>query len=338
MNEIRMKAAVVHRHGDPSVLEIGEVERPVPRHGEVRVRNAAAGVNFIDLMIRSGQIPSVMRPSSPFVLGVEGSGVIDEVGPGVSCFALGQRVAWFGPIGSGGYGVYSVLREEHVASIPEPLSCVDAAGLLVAGVTAWHLVHHRTRLEKGAAVLVHAAAGGVGGAVLQIAHAAGLRVAALATAQKLETCRALGAEIALDRNDPERFERLRSWAGPAGVAATFNSVGGDTVSRDLDLLGPSGQLVLYGFLDGLPEERLGETFASRWSKSLSVIASDIYTLASQRPDVFARTLQRVIDECVEGRLRARVDTVLPLEQAGEAHILLERRAVSGKIVLTHGSE
>ena len=325
-----MKAVAIRAVGVP--LEIIEAKTPSScGENEVVIRNRAVGVNFIDTLIQDGKIPESMMPSLPHVPGVEGCGEVVLAGQEVENVAVGDRVAWFGTLESHGYAEYSRVACEYV--VKTSLDPERAAGVPVAYMTAWHLLKNLSLLRENDWVVIRAAAGGVGSALLQLARYLKYRPIAIASREKLEFCKQNGAVACIDRADsiPEKIKEIVS---DEGVMLCLNSVGGATVVEDCDILSPFGQVILYGFLAGPPTASLIETVVAHFQKSIAIRASDIYTLYRLDPKAFSVHLGAVFDLLHAGHIQPPiVHRVAPLDQAEKVHSLLKSGQSRGKLVI-----
>jgi len=299
-----MKAIQVRKTGGPEVLEYVEIPKPEPREGQVLVRVEAAGVNYIDVYHRSG----LYKLPLPFVPGSEGAGVVE---------ATGERVAW--AMVPGSYAEYAAVPEEKLVPLPASIDSRTAAAAMLQGMTAHYLVTSTFALREGHTVLVHAAAGGVGGLLVQIAKQRGARVIATASPAKHEEVRDLGADEVLDYSDP--------W--PEGMNVVYDSVGVTTFDRSLDSLAVRGMLVLFGQSSGpvppVDPARLAKKGAYLTRPSLAH-----YTATREELRWRARELFGWLES---GEVKLRIDRELPLSEAAEAHRLLESRGTRGKLLL-----
>lgn len=319
--------------GGPEVLRKAHLTLPTPRSGEVLIRNQASAVNFIDTIIRRGEMPEGMMPDLPHVPGVEGAGVVQALGKDVAGFAVGDRVAWMGPIGAGGYGTHSVVRATYVAHLPENINFETAASIPVNAMTAYHMLINLGTAAAGQSVLVHAAAGGVGTMALQIARHLGMTVIASASTNKVAYAKAQGADHVIDNRTEDVTARVMQITNGRGVDLILNPISGRSLKSDLDGLAPFGTVVLFGFLAGPPEGSFAEDLSKHFQKSVSVRVSDIYTYFADRPDQFSTDMIKVFDLLKSGVLNPRVST-LPIAEAAEAHRRLEAGETTGKLVLT----
>ncbi|WP_440900604.1 quinone oxidoreductase family protein [Actinosynnema sp.] len=319
------KAVLVRAHGGSDALEHAEVGPLEAGAGQVLVDVAAAGVNYIDTYHRSGLYPVPL----PFGLGQEGSGRVRAVGEGVDGVAVGDRVAWYSAPGS--YAEQVVLPEASVVPVPEGVSDEVAAALLLQGLTAHYLVASTYPVQAGDAVLVHAAAGGVGLLLTQLAKARGGRViATVSTDAKAELARGAGADEVV-RYDREDFAaRVRELTGGEGVAAVYDGVGRSTFDGSLASLRVRGVLALYGAASGpvppVDPQRLnaaGSVFLTRPTLAAHVL--DAEERAWRTGELF--------DAVLGGKLDVRIGGRYPLADAARAHDDLEGRKTTGKLLL-----
>ncbi|WP_354641304.1 NADP-dependent oxidoreductase [Kitasatospora camelliae] len=308
-----MRAVTQQSFGEPDVLTVGEVARPEPLITEVLVKVRAAGVNPVDAYVRAGAFPLLGEP--PFVLGWDVSGVVEQVGAGVNRFAVGDEVYGmpFFPRAAGGYGEYVAAPSRHFARKPKGLDHAQAAALPLAGLTAWQALVDAARLQPGQRVLIHGGAGGVGHLAVQIAKALGAEVYATASAAKHEFVRELGADHLIDYTAGDFAEGLTD------LDAVFDTVGSGTGLRSLPVLRDGGVLATI-------TEHFDEELAARVTADGKRYAGVVV-----EPDHVG--LEALTDLVETGRLKPFVEHVLPLEEAAQAHRLIESRRTKGKIVL-----
>jgi NADPH:quinone reductase-like Zn-dependent oxidoreductase len=306
-----MKAARIHTFGPPSVIVIDDLPRPAPGHGEVLVRVAAAGVGPWDALIREHK--SVVQTPLPLILGSDVSGVIEEVGPGVSAFQAGDEIYGVtNPDFCGAYTEYAIASAAMVARKPQGLSHVEAASVPVVAVTAWQMLFDYAQAKAGQTVLVHGGAGNVGAYAVQLASQADLQVFATASSADAPYVRSLGATTVIDYKTT-RFEEV---VPPIDVV--IDTVGGDTRERSFGIIKPGGMLV------SVVSEPMPERHHSNGVRAVFFLV-----------EVTTARLDKITDLFNRGKLTARVGTVLPLEQARTAHEMLGGAPHSrGKIVLT----
>lgn len=272
-------------------------------------------------------------PELPHVPGVEGAGVVEAIGDGAEGFTVGDRVAWMGPIGAGGYGEHTVVATPYVTRLGANVEFPIAASLPVNSLTAWHMLVNLGGAKAGDRVLVHAAAGGVGTMALQIAKHLGAETIASVSTDKRAYAREQGADHVIDYRTENVTERVKELTGGRGVDLSLNPIAGETLKADLEALAPLGTAILFGFLAGPPAGTFADDLAKHFQKSISVRASDIYTYFNAQPASFGDDMASVFKLLADGVLRPQVST-LPIDQAAEAHRRLEAGETTGKLVLT----
>ena len=320
----RMRAIRVHRTGGPQQLKLEELPTPEPGPGQARVRVVYSGVNYIDVYHRTGAYPLPV----PFVAGSEGAGIVEAVGDGADV-RPGERVAW--AMQRGSYAEQAVVDTWRLVPVPDALDLVAAAAIMLQGMTAHYLAHSAFPLHKGDVALVHAAAGGVGLLMCQIARRAGARViGTVSTEKKAELARAAGAdEVILYTNEDFRAAVRRSTNG-RGVDVVYDSVGKTTFAASLHCLRARGTLVLFGQSSG-PVPVFDPNQLSR-SGSLSLTRTSLAHYTADRAELLGRA-RDLFAWLATGELSLRIDRELPLDDAAEAHRLLESRTTAGKLVL-----
>jgi NADPH2:quinone reductase len=306
----------------------------MPAAGTVLVRNRAAAVNFIDTLIRRGEMPPGMAPRLPHTPGVEGAGVVESVGTGVTRVAVGDQVAWIGPVGAGGYGTHSLIAEPFLVKLKDEIGFTEAAAIPVNAMTAWHMLMNLGRAEAGTTVLVHAAAGGVGTMILQIAKHIGAKTIASVSSNKIAHALKQGADHAIDYQSEDVVAKVKEITSDQGVDLSLNPISGETLKSDMESLAPFGTAVLFGFLAGPPTGTFAEDLVKHFRKSIAVRVSDIYTYYGNRPDGFSKDLGHVFGLLHQGILKPRIFAEMPVQKAGDAHRMLESGEVIGKLVLT----
>lgn len=319
-----MRAIRIHEHGGPEVMRLEDVPVPEPGEREARVRVRFAGVNFIDVYRRTGFYPV---PGLPAVPGAEASGVVEAVGPGVTEVAEGDRVAfWDAP---GAYAEAVVHRAERLLALPGRVDFQAGAALPLQGMTAHYLTHTIRPLSPGDTVLIHAAAGGVGLLAVQMAKHAGARViGTCSTEEKAERARSAGADHVIRYTDEDFVERTKELTGGEGVDLTIDGVGRATFEGSVAATRTRGHVVLFGQASGEPDPiRPRRLLGSR-----TLTTASLFDYARDRDELLERAGQ-VFRWHREGALEVRVDRVLPLAEAGEAHRLLQDRKTSGKLLL-----
>lgn len=322
-----MKAVRFHATGGPEVLVRDEVEKPRPAPGEVLARVHVAGVNFADTLLRRGAY--LTPPRLPETPGVEAAGVVEAVGDGVSEGLVGQRVAFRS---QRCYAEYAAAPVRGLISLPEQISFGVGAALPLQALTAYHLLYTMDRVRPGMTVLVHAAAGGVGLLLVQMAKQAGARVLGTTSTQaKADLARRYGADEVVLYTRTDFVARVKELTGNRGVDLVLDSVGRATFTKSLQALAPFGHLIAFGMASGPPEGV--NVLNGLMQKSLKVSAFWLLT-ALQEPELAERGVREVLDWVSGGRLRVHVGLQLPLEQASEAHRQMEGGATMGKVLLT----
>jgi NADPH2:quinone reductase len=319
------RAIVVEKTGGPEVLALVQRDPGAPGAGQVRIRVAAAGVNFIDTYFRSGAYP---RPL-PFVVGLEGAGRIESVGEGVAGLAPGDLVAWASV--SGSYAEAVVAPAAAVVRVPAAVPAEVAAAAMLQGMTAHYLVHAIRPPEPGAFALVHAAAGGTGLLLVQTAKRAGLRVVATCgSAEKAALARGAGADLVVRYDEADFVAAAREATGGRGVDVVYDGVGRATFDRSLECLRPRGLLVLFGQASGpVPPFDLQRLSAGG---SLVVTRPSLAHFVATRDELELRA-NAVLGAIAAGGLQVRIGARFPLGEASAAHRALEGRATSGKLLL-----
>ncbi len=320
-----MKAIRVHEYGAAEVLRLEEVALPEPQAGEVRVKLAAVGVNFIDVYQRTGQY----KIPTPFTLGSEGAGTVDMVGPDVSEFAPGDRVAF--PQVLGAYAEYIVVPTAKLLPVPDGIDLRVAAAVLLQGMTAHYLVHSTFPVKRGHRVLLHAAAGGVGLLVTQLAKQQGAFViGTVSTEEKAELARQAGVDEVIRYTEQDFVAETRRLTDGQGVDVVYDSVGRTTFDGSLNCLRPRGYMVLFGQSSGAPAPLDPQVLNSKGS--LFLTRPTLVNYIGTRDELFwrARDLFTAVES---GTLSVRIDRTVPLAEVASAHEALVGRATSGKVLL-----
>jgi NADPH2:quinone reductase len=320
-----MKAIRVHETGPASVMRLEDIPVPAPGPGQVRLKIAAAGVNYIDTYQRSG----AYKLDLPFTPGMEGAGVVDAVGEGVAAFTPGDAAA-FG-FTRGSYAEYILVPADKLVPVPASLDLKLAAGALLQGMTAHYLSHSTFPLQLGQTALIHAAAGGTGALLVQMAKRRGARVIATAgTEAKAQIARAAGADEVILYRDTDFEAEVRRLTDGRGVDVVYDSVGRDTFAKGLHLLRRRGMMVLYGQSSGPVEPVDPQALNAAGSVFLTRPSLGDYTATHSE---MSERAAAVFGGIRDGWLRLRIDRELPLAQAAAAHEALTSRDTSGKVLL-----
>lgn len=320
-----MKAIEVRTVGGPEVLEYRDVPDPTLQAGQVLVRLDTSGVNFMDVYYREGKYKAPI----PFIPGGEGSGHVESLGDGVTNFSVDDAVAWIGSIGS--YAEKAVVAADRLVRVPAGVDSRIAAALMIQGVTAYYLSHLTFELKPGKTALVHAAAGGVGLLLTQMAKNAGATVfATTSTPQKAEIASAAGADEVILYTEKQFDEEVKRMTAGVGVDVVYDGVGKATFEQSLKCLRRRGLLALYGAASGpvppfdlLRLSAMGSLFITR------PISLDYIRTRDELTSVTAA----VFSMYQAGRLKVQVGGVYPLQDARQAHIDLEGRGTTGKLLL-----
>jgi NADPH2:quinone reductase len=320
-----MKAIRIHQYGGPEVLSYEDVAIAEPKTGETRVRIEAIGLNFIDIYQRTGFYPL----QTPFTLGMEGAGIVDAVGEGVTEVKVGDRVAYAMILGS--YAEYAIVPATKLALLPANIDAKSAVALMLQGMTAHYLTHSTYELKKRDIALVHAAAGGVGLLLIQIAKMRGARViGTVGTEAKAQLAQQAGADEVIVYTQSDFLVEVKKLTDGKGVHVVYDSVGATTFDKSLDCLRPRGYLVLFGQSSGpvapLDPGKLaakGSLFLTR--PTLAHYLLDRHELTQRANDLF--------NWKANGKLKLRIESTLALQDAAQAHRLLEGRKTTGKVVL-----
>jgi NADPH2:quinone reductase len=297
---------------------------PEPGAGEARVKHAAAGVNFIDIYHRKGQYPGKL----PLTLGQEGAGVVDAVGAGVTELKPGDHVAYAGV--QGAYAEYAIVPVDRLVPVPDGVTLDLAAAVMLQGMTAHYLTHHTFALKPGDTALIHAAAGGVGQLLVQIAKRRGARVIGTASVAKLDLARAAGADEVISYNEEDFEAAVKQLTGGKGVDVVYDSVGKTTFDKSLNCLRRRGYMVLFGQSSG-PVPPIDPQILNG-KGSLFLTRPTLAHYSATREELLSRT-NDLFSWIAAGELKVTIDTTFPLAQAADAHRYLEGRQTKGKVLL-----
>lgn len=334
-----MQEIWITRAGPPEVLELRSAADPSPREGQVRLRVRAAGINFADLMARVGLYPDA--PKLPCVVGYEISGVIDALGPGVTAFSVGDRV--FGLPKFGGYTDTAVLSERQVFKMPAAMTFEEAAALPVVYLTAHHMMLFTGNLRRGARVLIHSAAGGVGLAAIQLAKTRECEIFGLASESKHAFLKSQGCHHTLSSAD--YVNEVRQLTNGRGVDLILDPVGGKTWTESYELLAPTGRLVAFGLSAAASGKRRNLAHAvtqlfriKKWSPM--TLMDDNKTISGcnmghlfGEVDLLEGQFRSLISMYEAGQIKPHVDRTFPFAEAAAAHHYIHDRKAKGKVLL-----
>jgi len=320
-----MRAIQIFENGSADVLKLVEVPTPVPGGGELLIAIESSGVNFIDTYFREGRYPAKL----PLTLGQEAAGRVSALGPDVTGFAVGDRVAWCGVAGT--YAELAVAPAARVVQVPDGVSADQAAAVLLQGMTAHYLATSSYAIQPGDTVLVHAGAGGTGLLLTQIAKRLGARVlTTVSTEEKAELSRAAGADEVIFYTRQDFASEVTRLTGGAGLPVVYDSVGKTTFEQSLTCLRPRGVMVLFGGSSGaVPPFDL---IRLSTMGSLYVTRPTLKDFVATRAELEARA-KDVFGWVSDGSLKLRIEHTYALADAAEAHRDLESRKTAGKLLL-----
>ena len=316
----------VHEYGGPDVLKWEEVKVGEPGPGEVRIKQTAIGLNFIDIYLRTGLYP---QPSFPFIPGMEGAGIVTAVGEGVRDLKVGRRVAYAGPAGA--YAEERLIAADRVVKIPNGVSDETAAAIMLKGMTAQYLLRRTYKVERDTTLLFHAAAGGVGLIACQWAHSLGATViGTVGSAGKALIARAHGCDHVINIREEDLVAKVKDYTKGKGVDVVYDSIGKETFPASLDCLKPLGMWVSFGQSSGpVPEFKI--TLLSQ-KGSLFATRPSLNDYTRSRKDLVA-TANDLFEVIGEGKVKIAVNQTYPLVEAARAHHDLESRLTTGSTVL-----
>lgn len=320
-----MRAIRVHQYGGPESMALVDVPTPQPGAGQALVRLHTAGVNYIDVYFRTG----AYKAEQPTALGNEGAGIVEAIGPGVTEVAIGDRVAY--AMTRGSYAEYAVVPAVQLVRLPDSISFDQAAAAMLQGMTAHYLVRSTYPLKSGETCLVHAAAGGAGLLIVQMAKALGARViGTVSTEVKAQLARENGADETIRYTEQDFEQEVKRLTNGRGVDVVYDGVGRTTFDKSLNCLRPRGMLVLFGQSSGAVPPFDPNTLNGKGSLYLTRPSLAHHVLT--RDELLWRATD-VLGAAAKGTLRLRIDHTFPLAQVADAHRALEGRATSGKLVI-----
>ena len=320
-----MKAIRITETGGPEVMRLEDLPTPEPQAGQLLVRVEAAGVNYIDIYQRSGQY----KVPLPYTVGLEGAGVVEATGPGVTGIETGARVAWTNIPGA--YATHALVPADKAVPLPAGISSQQGAAAMLQGMTAHYLAHSTFPLRRGDACVVHAGAGGVGLLLTQMAKRIGARVfTTVSTDEKAALSKEAGADEVIRYTSEDFREAVKRLTSGAGVRVVYDSVGRDTFEKSLDCLAPRGMLVLFGQSSGAVPPFDAQVLSAKGSLFLTRPTLGHYVatrdeLLTRAKDIFAWI--------ADGTLKMRIGATFPLAEAAKAHAELQGRRTTGKVLL-----
>ncbi|MEL7544344.1 MAG: quinone oxidoreductase [Pseudomonadota bacterium] len=319
-------AILVHDYGGPDVMSWVEVEVATPQDGEVLLRQTAVGLNYIDVYVRTGAYP---QPSLPFTPGMEGAGVVEAAGAGVTHLAVGDRVAYAGPVGS--YAETRVIAADRLVKMPDAIDDRTAAAMMLQGMTVQYLLRQTFDVTPQTTILFHAAAGGVGLIACQWArHLGATLIGTAGTDEKCALAKSYGATHVINYNTEDFVARVRELTDGRGVDVVYDSIGKDTCERSLDCLKMRGLFVSYGAASG-PITHFDVGLLAK-KGSLYMTRPTLFNYIAARDDL-ERTAGDLIDLVSQGIIKISVNQTYALQDAAQAHRDLEARKTTGSTVL-----
>ena len=324
-----MKAIQVEKPGPDYVLRLVEIEKPRPRAGEILVKVAAGGINRADLLQAKGMYPP--PPGAPLTLGLEVSGEIAELGPGVANRQVGDQICAL--LAGGGYAEFAAVSEHAVLPLPKGVGLVEAAALPEVHFTVWTNLIDAARLKPGESVLIHGGSSGIGTAAIQLCAARGQTVFATAgSVEKCAACEALGATRAINYRSEDFVEAVKTLTGGRGVDVILDMVGGDYIERNFHAAALWGRIVNIAFQSG---SSAMVNFAPMLTKRLTLAATTLRSRSNQEKGAIRVALLREVWPLIDaGKIKPVVDRIFPLADAQAAHVWMAKGEHIGKILLT----
>ena len=321
------KAIRIHQQGEPEVMRWEDIDVGTPGEGEARVRHTAVGLNFIDIYQRSGLYP---LSGFPLVMGMEGAGVVEEVGSGVDDIAAGQRVAYTQPMGS--YCEERVMPADRLVPLPDDIADDQAAAMMLQGMTVEYLIRRTHPVQAGETVLFHAAAGGVGQIACQwLKHLGATVIGTVGSDEKAEAARAAGCDHAIVYTRENFVERVKEITGGAGVPVVYDAVGKDTFAGSIDCLAPLGMMVSFGQASGkIADVDIG---ILGQKGSLFLTRPTLMTYTAKREDL-VDSANALFGMVSSGKVKIEIEQRYALSDAAQAHRDLEGRKTTGSTIFT----
>jgi NADPH2:quinone reductase len=320
-----MKVIQVKEYGDEQALQLTDLPIPKPGPDEVLVQLKAAGLNFIDIYMRTGYYPHTL----PYVPGYEGAGVVSEIGSKVSEVKVGDRVAYTGALGS--YAEYNVVNAAQLIPLPDELSFEEGAACPLQGITAQYLVNDFYKIKPNDNVLIHAAAGGVGLLLVQwVKHLKGRVIGTVSTPEKASIVKEAGADHVILYTEQDFVEEVKRITQGIGADYIIDGVGKSTFTKDLEAARKYGHICIFGSASG-PAEALAPN--SLQTKSLTISGGSIFNCMNTHEELLERA-GMVFNGIRERWLRLKIEHIFSLDDAAKAHAMLKGRQTSGKIILT----
>lgn len=319
-----MKAIDIAKNGDASVLTLQDKPKPTPGPGQVLVKLKAAGINFIDIYQRTGMYPVPV----PYTPGLEGAGIVEEIGSGVTEVKPGDRVAYTGSIGS--YAEYNLVKAYQLIPLPNNISFEQGAAFPLQGMTAHYLLHEFYHIKPNDIILVHAAAGGMGLLLVQwIKHLGGTVIGTVSTPEKAQLAKDAGADHIILYSEQDFVSETKRITQNKGADYIIDGVGKTTFTKNLDAAKRRGHICIFGSASG-PADPIAPNMLQ--IKSLTIWGGSLFNYQDTREEILMRA-NAVIKGIQEGWLKLKADTIFSLDKAADAHRELESRKTTGKVIL-----
>lgn len=323
-----MKAIRIHKTGGQEVLKFETIETPICQADEVIVAIKSASVNYSDVLIRKGDYPYM--PTFPAILGNEAAGIIAEVGSEVKHLKVGQRVIAFG---GPAYATEAVVKATSIIPIPDAVDFDEAAALPIIYLTAYHMLHSVRRVKEGETVLVHAAAGGVGTALIQLAKITNINLIGLTSKNsKAAVIKEMGYQHVINYKTEDVVARVNEITKDRGVDLIIDCIGGPRFDDNFKMLATLGHIIWYGIVAGQPTTDFKQALGSRPHKCHSVSMFHLYGILNN-PSLMMSSFKTLIGYLLSGQIKPVIHARLPLAEAGKAHAILENRENIGKVIL-----
>ncbi len=321
-----MRAVNVTEYGGINVLQVAEIPKPIPKKNEALVRLKTAGINFIDIYMRTGS-PNIPVPL-PFVPGVEGAGIIEEIGDKVSEVKQGDKVAFVGNLGS--YAEYITVPSSQLIPLREEISFEQSAAFPLQGMTAQYLVHDICTIKPGDHVLVHAASGGLGLLVVQwLKHLGANVIGTVSTEEKAVIAKKAGADHVIIYTKQDFVEETKKITNGIGADYIIDGVGKSTLTKDLDAIRTRGHICIFGLSSGAPDPIVAHNLQL---KSIAITGGNLMNYLTSREELLRRA-NKVMDGICEGWLKLNISGIFSLDQVNKAQDLLQNRKSTGKLII-----
>jgi NADPH2:quinone reductase len=322
-----MQAIRVNNNGNADVLKVESFPKPKPGRDEALIRLKAAGLNFIDIYMRSGRYPTNL----PYTPGFEGAGIVEEIGEDVKDIKVGDRVAYTNAMGS--YAEYNIVKSSQLIPLPAEISFEQGAAFPLQGITAHYLLHEYYRVKPGDYVLVHAAAGGVGLLVVQwLKHLGAIVIGTVSTDEKAKIAKEAGADHIILYTKQDFVEETKRITQGKGADFIIDGVGKDTFTKDIEAVRTRGHICYFGSSSGAGDPILPSALQS---KSITLSGGNLFNHLNTREELLTRA-NAVLTGIKEGWLKLKIDHIFSLRDVVEAHNMLESRKTTGKVILKIG--